>query len=325
MTRFARFSMPLVLLAGSGLAAAADNTVFNMVMPESKVLAGVQVKAALASPLGQRLLSQIQPDAGFAKFVTETGFDPRRDITELLLASPGENEGNSHAQGLAIAKGTFDIERIVAAAKAHGGVTVSTYNGATLLTHDATNEGVIALLDASTAIAGTADYVRKAIDSRSVGNGLDPALLAKAIDVGSRNDIWFATNSPASLGKMPAPGMPNGVNGQMLQAVVQASGGVKFAGSNLQISGEAVMRSDKDATALADVCRFFAGMAQLNSNDPKAAKAADMLKGLDLQTVNNVFKLGLTLSEADIEQFLPAKSSRPAGARRSAQLQRAKP
>ena len=61
---------------------AADPALLNLVMPNAKVLAGVNVASALTSPFGQFVLGRIAAHhPSFPAF-----FDPRTDLTELLLA-----------------------------------------------------------------------------------------------------------------------------------------------------------------------------------------------------------------------------------------------
>jgi len=54
------------------------------------------------------------------QLVALTGFDPRRDVRELLVASDGVPQGKT---GLALASGNFDAAKITAAATLHGVVT----------------------------------------------------------------------------------------------------------------------------------------------------------------------------------------------------------
>ena len=78
-----------VLPIGSS-ALAADSQLLNLVMPGAQVMAGVNVTTAEISPLGQYLLAQIgSNNKGLQGFMAATGFDPFKDVTEVLMASPG--------------------------------------------------------------------------------------------------------------------------------------------------------------------------------------------------------------------------------------------
>ena len=75
------------LLCASQFLHAADPQLLNMVPPDAKVLAGINVDQARNSPLGQFLLAMMPADAGFQQFVAVSGFDPRRDLHEILVAA----------------------------------------------------------------------------------------------------------------------------------------------------------------------------------------------------------------------------------------------
>ncbi len=67
-------------------------------MPDAKVIAGIQVDQTRNSLFGQYVLSHMQvDDAGFKTFIAQTGFDPRRDVSEIVIASNWES--NSAAAG----------------------------------------------------------------------------------------------------------------------------------------------------------------------------------------------------------------------------------
>ena len=50
---------PALLMVFSGALPAVDSQLLNLIMPDAKVLAGVNVATAKASPFGQYVLSQI--------------------------------------------------------------------------------------------------------------------------------------------------------------------------------------------------------------------------------------------------------------------------
>src|SRR3954471_18295531 len=113
-----------LLAAFSGVLSAADPQLLNFVMPDAKVIAGVNVEQAKGTQFGQFVLNQLQTqDGDLQKLVTLTGFDPRRDVRELLVASNGVQDKT----GLALAKGQFDVPKITALAILHG-VISENYN-----------------------------------------------------------------------------------------------------------------------------------------------------------------------------------------------------
>ena len=96
-----------------------------------------------------------------------------------------------------------------------------------------------------------------------------------------------------------------------MRGIVGTSGGIKF-GPSILIAGEAVTRSEKEATALADVVRFFMGMVQMSAQkNPQAAAAMAFFQRLDLKAEGNVMRVSLTIPEADLEKLIQQAQQKP--------------
>ena len=115
------------------------------------------------------------------------------------------------------------------------------------------------------------------------------------------------------------------MQGNLLQAIQQASGGVKFAGDGVHVNGEAVARSEKDAEALRDVVKFLAGLVQLNKDsDPKAQQLASLLDTMQVSVANSTMQLSLSIPESLMEQLFMPDAHRPkARARKTAEVRHA--
>lgn len=289
--------------------AAADPKLLQLVMPDAKVIAGVQVDQTRNSLFGQYILSHMQvEDGGFQKFIAQTGFDPRRDVSEILMASNWESNAPA-SRWLVMARGTFDPNRIAQSAQANGaaltsfqGVNVLTYTG-----HAKTDvQNGIAFLDASSAVLGDLPSVQAAIERQKSGAPPSGELLAKVDQLSANNDFWFVTLVPVSqfANAMPDPNLSGAMKGNLLAAINQASGGIRF-GDTVTITGEAITRSEKDAQALVDVVKFLAGLIQLNrQQDPAAGQVATLLDTLDCKTSGNITTISLAIPEGQLEQML---------------------
>ena len=80
----------------------------------AQVMAGVNVEQVRLSPLGQYLLSargRKLPDAGLSKLMETSGFDPRRDLREILFSANVAQR--TLAVGVFLARGTFDVSKIL--------------------------------------------------------------------------------------------------------------------------------------------------------------------------------------------------------------------
>ena len=258
---------------------------------------GINVEQARTSPFGQYLISQIQAKGQqhLQELASLTGFEPTRDLLEVLAASsaaPGEHSG------LVAIRGNFDVALIKKAA-ADKGAKVEDYKGATLIS--GSKDGALALLDNIYALAGDAASVHAAIDQRASSvPTLDPATTVKVNELSINQDAWALTLIPPSqLGpKLPTEGPLSGV--AALQKIDQASAGLKF-GSAVAVSAEAVAQTAQDATALADVVRFLANMATLNTQQQHPELTA-ILQTLTVNAQANVVNLSLSIPEAQLEQ-----------------------
>jgi hypothetical protein len=293
--------------AALSASAAVDAALLGLIPADATVVSGVHVEQAKASAFGRFALSQMQLDEpGFRTFISDTGFDPRRDLGEVLIATIGST---AKPDALIVGRGVFNPGRIFNTAKLHG-ANVATYRGVDIASHD---DGALAFVDAGIALAGSATAVRAAIDQRANSQKLPEAVVRKMQELSAANDVWFySTTSPANFfaGKMSNENLGAAMGDGLMQSVVQAAGGIKFTGSNAIVSGEAVTRSDKDATALADVFRFLAQVMQSGNQQRTgaAADAASLLTKLQVSTQGNVMKVGLAIPEDVLERLFGRRS-----------------
>jgi hypothetical protein len=304
-----------LLTAFSGTAlSAADPQLLNLVMPGAKVLAGVNVEQAKGTQFGQYVLNQIQThDADMQKLIELTGFDPRRDVREVLIASDGTQESKA---GLAAAKGNFDIAKISALAVTQGVVT-ELYNGVTILEDPKNREHGIAFLDSSTVVAGDLANVKGAIDRQNSPQPLPAAVTVKVNQWSNSQDAWgITTVPPASLAPANVAKNANANANPMqgaAQNVQQAAGGVKF-GANVVFSGEATCDTAPNANTLADMVKLLINIAQMQAGTD--ATAAALIKSVAVTPKDNVVKISASLPQ-DVFQSLLASATKPAPAQRA--------
>ena len=294
------------LAATLPLNAGVDAGLLALIPGDATVLSGLNVDQAKSSVYGRYMLSQMTvDDAGFQKFIAETGFDPRRDLSQILSATSGDS---TSTKTVIVGRGSFNPGKIANAAQADGAKLVN-YKGVDMVVHSGTDmTGAIAFLDATTAVMGYLDAVKAAIDRRTLTTpALSSAVVSKIISLANANDGWFlSTVSPATFfsGKIDNPKVGPVLEAGLIQSVVSGSGGLKFNPAGAAIGAQAVTRSDKDATALADVVRFLVNIAQSSQGaSPEAAKFAGMLETLQLSTQGPAMNLMLNIPEATLEQL----------------------
>lgn len=302
----------LSLLLAACVAAAADPALLSLAPPDAKVFLGANLSRFLASPIGQTVAAQAQSSQPqIQQFAQLAGFDPLRGFQEILVASPAVEKSN---RGLVLVKGAFGGVNLAALAGKSGGV-LSTYGGVQVLGGKKPADGWITLLDPATAAFGDPDSVRSAIDRRGAGPGPESGLRARIDELGNNYDLWLLSAAPLSNLASGASGEQFGklLQGDILKAVEMVGGGIRF-GTDLVVALEAVSRTDKDASALADVIKFFVGMAQMSAQkDPKAAESLQFLQRLQLTAVGNVTRMSLTVPAAELEKMIK-QSQRPAAA-----------
>jgi len=248
-----------------------DPELLKLAMPDAKVLAGVNVDQAKTSPFGQYVLAQMQlHDAHLTEVTTATGFDPTRDVHELLVASNG---GTTQHSGLVVARGNFDPSRINALVLSKAEAVSETYKGVTIV-EDAKQMSGFAFLNATIVVAGDVANVKAAIDRQNSTASLPPAVIVQINQWSSTQDAWAVVTVPPST-LHPSTGMPAipgvGTTNQntAFQGIQQAAGGVKF-GTNVVVTAQAQAATAQDATQIGDTLKLLASLAQLQANgDPK--------------------------------------------------------
>src|SRR5271155_1865683 len=278
--------------------AGVDPALLALVSPDAKMLVGIQVSQTQASPIGQYLLSQIQLDGSTSKMMTAAGFDPRRDLREILAAS---GDGSN---GLLLGRGAFQPAKISAAAVTAGAVS-STYRGVTVLTLRDSGKtktaGSMAFLDASTVAAGDTDNVKAVIDRRAAGAVFSGQLAEQARQISAVNDAWLAALTLPQGFSNGVQNTPFGPFQNALQAALQLSAGVKLAATQVTLSAEVLTRSPEDAKAMADILRFAASLmqssgAQANrSQDPNAPKSPALADAAQISSTGSMMHLVISV------------------------------
>jgi hypothetical protein len=283
--------------AGVLAARAADSQLLSLVMPDAKLLAGVNVDQAKASPFGLYLLTQLQSgNSGMQQLIALTGFDPTRDVHEVLAATNG-TPGAKAPMGLVLARGNFDPTTIAALATSKGAAT-EVYGGVTII-EDPTKAAGIAFLNNTLVIAGDLASVKAAIDRPSSGQSLPIAVVGVVNQWSNTEDAWIITTVPPFT---LAPSSAVGGNAAgILQQILQFAGGVKFGNS---VVGTAAVQSDNaaDATQLANTLQFLANMAQMQSQNN--AQLTALATGLAISAQGTTVKVSLTMPQAQFQQLI---------------------
>jgi hypothetical protein len=300
-----------VLSGGLSLFGAVDPALLALVPPGAKIVSGIQLDQARSSEFGRYLLQQIET-AGepFQQLTEETGFDPRRDLNELLFATSGpRSDNNTEPAFVILARGSFDQNRIEAKAKAKG-AAVENYQGVHLILNEHANHhgAGVAFLDGGIAVMADRASLRQIVTGRATPTVLDPTLQDQILKASAGNDAWFASSLPGSyfarhLEHETSQPMQHA---QALQSILESSGGVHF-GDVVEFSFDASTRSPQDAVALADVLRFGASMVQTQrQNDPRAAIVASAIDKMSVTNSGPTLHATFSMTEKELEELVAA-------------------
>ncbi len=303
------------LFAGT-TAFGADPRLLNLVMPDATTLAGANITNAEITPFGQYILTQVTSSVNdeLQTFVTTTGFDPRRDVSEILAASSGNTTAPS---GLVLAIGNFNVPQITAAITAKAPTqAVQTYNGATIISGMKDKSSFsVAFLGTNIAILGDTASVKAAIDRSPAANSISPALAVQVQTLSNTEDAWVVTTTPLmslipglgatpaapATGTAPAPVSPFA---GMFSSTQGSSGGVKF-GANVQITGEVLTTDAASATSLANVLQALVSIASMaGGQNPQIATIAQILQGMKVTADGAAINVALSVPETQVEAIL---------------------
>jgi len=236
----------------------------SLVPSDTVVVLGINLNAVRDTTVYQKLLTRV-PLPQLDSFTKQTGLDPRKDLSELLLCSNGKN-------ALLLLRGKFRITDLEARFKSKG-VTPSTYQGHNLFGDE---RAVITFLDDSTAVGGTTPEIHALLD-QPAGRGLPIPLRDLLRTLPPGDQVYAALTGGVENLNLPLP------SGGNLGNIMQALRSVESAmiGMDLSKGLDAVAivncNTERDAKFVHDLVRGLVGFGRLNTRDDQP----DMLKLYD--------------------------------------------
>jgi hypothetical protein len=290
--------------AGILTAQPVDSQMLSLVMPDAKVIAGVNVDSAKSSTFGIYILGQIQADAApLQQLVTLTGFDPTRDLHEILAASNATGAG-AHS-GLALARGNFDVAKITSLATLAGAQT-ETYSGVTIIEDPKQTHGA-AFLSATLVMAGDIPSVKAAIGRQGSGQTLPASVVTLVNQWSGAEDAWVVTTVPPYTLAPPSgvPAVPGlGANAQgIFQKILGAGAGVKL-GDNVVVTVQATADNAQDATTLSQTLQLLVNIGQMQTGSNPNPNLTALLQGLQISAKGAQLNITVSLPEAQIQQLV---------------------
>ena len=229
-----------------------DPVLARMVPPGTVSLTGARMDQIRLTPMYQKMIAESKlPDVD--RFARETGFDPRRDVRELLVASNG-----MEGPPVVVARGTFG--RITNFSQ------MKTFKHDIYAIHGDDRAG-FCLLDDSTAAAGPLPGLYAALDHwRSGAPAATPAMLKRIEQFPAGTQLWAVSEGGFNF--------PGGITlrqgsvdfAQIFRNVQQVAFSADLR-NGLDAVLEADVKTEEDAKNLGDAARGLIGLARLSVPD----------------------------------------------------------
>ena len=286
----------------SAAAWAADPSLLELVMPDARVMIGVNVEKILASPFGQQISSQLQTGSPeLRQLVEQTGFNPSRDLKELLVATSGEGQ---KPPALFLVRGSFDAEKLGSLLAGPRG-SRENFEGVEIVTNPSQKGSSVALPDNTLLIGGDLAEVRAAIHRRTHHTVLGAHMAAQVATLSARYDMWGVSN--VSLTELAANARKSNMQqvADILQSIQRISGGMRFS-PDMELAADVLTRSEKDAASVRDTLSFVSSFAARSQQNPSGLKPDAFKLSLDGRTV----RIALTVPEEDLKKAYQMQMAR---------------
>src|SRR4051812_23350050 len=161
-------------------------------MPDARVVVGIDIAHMRSSPLNASFNKSVRgANPELQKLMEAAGFDPMRDLQELVFASPGIGK---NPPALLVARGSFDLVKLRGFAESAGS-KITDFGGVPILSDTDKAGGAFALLD-NVILAGNLQQVKAAIKRRGQGRILNSEMATRIAAVSQRYDAWLVSIAP---------------------------------------------------------------------------------------------------------------------------------
>jgi hypothetical protein len=240
-----------------------------LVPADTVAVLGLDLAGLRDTAVYQRLIARV-PLPQLDEFEKQTGLDPRKDLSEVLLCSNGKT-------ALLLVRGKFHLADLEARFK-NKGITPSMYKGHALYGDD---RAAVAFLDDSTAAAASPAEIHSLVDQPSgSGHGLPPDLRDLLRTLPGDDQIYAALTGGLENLNLPLP--REGNLGNILGALRSVESAT--LGMNLSKGMDAVAavncKTERDAKFVHDLVRGLVGFGRLNTpdNQPEMLKLYDAIQ-----------------------------------------------
>ena len=291
---FRRLSITTILIAGFAWAAPrVDNVLEKMTPPDATSMVGAHMEALKATDLYKKLIAA-QKLPQLDQFAEDTGFDPRRDVRELLFVTTPKGK-------VLLARGTFRL------------------NAATLKNVRKTRHGMydifgnegggFCILDSSLAAAGDIEGIEAALDEWQSGTHTGAQkLLARMGPTNDRAQIWGVSTGAASF---LADNIPLTAGGIDFSKIFRGLDGVWFQADlngGLLADVHGTTAKEQDAVSLRDAVRGLVGLGRL-SVSPGNQELLRLWDGINAEQTGRSITMKADIAQDLIEKLVEMLSA----------------
>jgi hypothetical protein len=226
-----------------------DNVLIRMVPPGATSLVGAHMDQVIASDLYRKLIA-LQRLAQLDAFAHDTGFDPRRDVREMLLVTIPQGS-------VLLARGTFNLKQDPIA-----GMTVVRHGQYSIRTSGTAG---FCILDSSLAVAGEIPAIEASLDEWDTGSHTAAAsLLTLANSLDPQVQLWGVSTGFATF---LAANLPRTGSGIDFSAIFKGIDSMWFSASMTSGLDAAVYgktATEQDAITFRDTAKGLIGLGRLS-------------------------------------------------------------
>jgi hypothetical protein len=260
--RFAAILLTLASIAPAQIHPTIDNVLERMVPPNATSLVGAHMDKIKETAFYRKLLAaQTLPQVD--QFAKDTGFDPRRDVRELLFVTTPHGD-------VMLARGTFHLNT------AHlRGVPKVRHGEYDIWDRDSRG---FCILDSTLAVAGDVVAIEDALDEwKSGAHTGAKSLLARAASVNPQSQFWGVSTGLAGFLAEHPPTVTSGLD---LSKIFRGLEDTLFQvdlSTGLRADVHGTTATEKDAISLRDAVRGMVGLGRLQvpDNQPELLRVWD--------------------------------------------------
>ncbi|MEO8379161.1 MAG: hypothetical protein ABI779_05815 [Acidobacteriota bacterium] len=326
MTRTLRISLVLAIVAALSLPALAKDDALNLVPANAVTVGMVKLADMRTSPLSSLLfqhMDKMSADGEAAKFLAETGLSPTKDVDVLVVATTPRSTLGSEADVLVIAEGRFQPDRLAAALVSHGAVKKNGYILFPKSKGEGNEDGAVAFLSTSLAVAGNERSVAAAIEARAAGGTGFRVRGALGMDLGrvdTKATAWALVDvtRAARLTKGGTIETGKGQTGDALQAAIKTLSTVAVwatdTGDSLELGAIGLSSDTETLELLEDTIRGGLAAMRLAVKD-KAPEMVSVLRAFDVSRKSDSIMVEGSIPAATLKELMAKKHTAAVGSK----------